>query len=255
VTVPPEGYILCTNPRSGSTLLCELLAQAGAGTPDSFFMETPGTEWETAWGLPAPGTLPPRAQARTHLAAALRAGRGATGVFGLRLMRRDLPRLLAMLDLVHPDQPDDRARIEAAFGPVRFLHLTRADRLAQAVSLVRAQQTGLWHIAPDGTEIERLAPPAPPVYDRDRIAGELARLTDWDRGWTDWFAARDIAPLSIDYDALAADPAATVARICAALGLPAPDRARLVPPVARLADATSRDWIARFRRETGESPA
>ena len=247
----PAGYILCANPRSGSTLLCDLLGTAGAGAPDSFFMENPGAEWEAAWGLPTPGTLPPAEEARAHLAAALRAGRGGTPVFGARLMRRDLPRLMAMLALAHSGLPTDRARIEAAFGPTLFIHLTRADRLAQAVSLIKAQQTGLWHIGPDGHEIERLSPPAPPVYDRERIATELARFTALDAAWTDWFAAQGIEPLRLDYDALARDPAATVTTLCSALGLPAPDPARLTPGVAPLADATSRDWIARFRAETG----
>ena len=29
----------------------------------------------------------------------------------------------------------------------------------------KAQQTGLWHIAPDGTELERVAPAQEPHYD------------------------------------------------------------------------------------------
>ena len=33
-----ESYVLCTSPRSGSTLLCKLLAATGvAGNPDSYF--------------------------------------------------------------------------------------------------------------------------------------------------------------------------------------------------------------------------
>lgn len=245
---PPRSYILCTNPRSGSTLVCEMLTALGtAGAPDSFFMADPGADWAAAWGLPRPGTLAPQAEARAHLDAALNAGRAGGAVFGLRLMHRDLARLMALIDLAHPGQPDDRARITVAFGPTLFVHLTRADRLAQAVSWVKAQQTGLWHIAPDGTELERLAPPAAPIYDRARIARELARVEADERGWSGWFAAEGIEPLRLDYDALAADPAGSVARICAALGLPAPDPARLVPPLAPLADATNRDWIARFK--------
>ena len=34
---------------------------------------------------------------------------------------------------------------------------SRENKLAQAVSLIKAEQTGLWHIAPDGTELERVA--------------------------------------------------------------------------------------------------
>src|SRR5690606_11950628 len=32
-----EAYIICGTPRSGSTLLCGLLEDAGCGVPDSYF--------------------------------------------------------------------------------------------------------------------------------------------------------------------------------------------------------------------------
>jgi trehalose 2-sulfotransferase len=44
----------------------------------------------------------------------------------------------------------------------------------QAVSLVKAEQSGRWHIAPEGTEIERLATPEELQYDFKWIQRELA---------------------------------------------------------------------------------
>ncbi len=245
-----DSFILCATPRSGSTLLCELLTATGvAGRPDSFFMQDPGAEWERAWGLPpAKGEGTP-AHARAFLQAARNAGRGATPVFGLRLMQRDLGRLLALTALAHPGLPGDLARLTAAFGETLFIHLTRADKLAQAVSRVKAEQTGLWHRAPDGTEIERLSPPAPPRYDPARIAKVLAELEHGDAAWQAWFTAQGIIPLQLTYQALAADPEAEVARLCAALGQTLPPGLDLRPPVAPLADATNADWIARFRAD------
>jgi LPS sulfotransferase NodH len=241
-----DGYILCATPRTGSTLLCDLLAGVpGAGAPDSFFMENPGAEWEQAWGLPGSEGLTPEARARAHLQAARAAGRGDGGLFGLRLMRRDVPRLMGMIDLVHPGQPDDRSRLRAAFGEVLCIHLRREDRLAQAVSLVKAEQTGLWHIAPDGREVERLAPARPPVYDRARIAGVLAELEDFDRAWDEWFAAQGIEPLRISYERLAEAPGLVLGEICGRLGLAAPGPVQ--PGVGRLADAVSADWMRRYR--------
>ncbi|MFC3179748.1 Stf0 family sulfotransferase [Cypionkella sinensis] len=245
-----NSYIICGTPRSGSTLLCGMLtAMQTMGAPDSFFMRDVDPIWAQAWGLPARGDLDDGAYGRAFLAAVIAAGRGPSDVFGLRLMWESLVDLQAMLAAVHPGLDSDRARLRAAFGEVVFVHLTRDDKLAQAVSLVRAEQTGLWHMAPDGTELERLSPPAAPQYDRARIAAILAALEQDDASWHSWFAAQDIQPLRLRYHDLAADPQAAVTRICAAVGVAAPALGSLQPEVAKLADAVNADWIARYRAE------
>jgi LPS sulfotransferase NodH len=245
-----DSYILCATPRSGSTLLCDLLATTGiAGEPDSYFMDNVDPAWAGRWGLPAREGKAKAAHARRFLDAVLKAGRGETPVFGLRLMHRNLGDILAMSDRAFPGLATDSARLRAAFGDILFVHLARRDRLAQAVSLVKAEQTGLWHIAQDGTEVERLAPPQPPAYDFDRIAATLSDLEAQNAGWTAWFAAEGITPFPLWYEDLSADPAGAVVRICRALGTPAPDLGRLAPTVAKLADATSADWVRRFHAD------
>ncbi len=245
-----DSYILCTTPRSGSTLLCDLLAATGtAGDPDSYFMDYVDPVWASRWGLPAREGKDEAADARRFLDAVLKAGRGETPVFGLRLMPRNLGDVLAMTGRAFPGLATDSARLRAAFGDILFVHLARRDRLAQAVSLVKAEQTGLWHIAPDGTEVERLAPPRPPTYDFDRIAATIADLDTQNAGWTAWFTAEGITPLPLWYEDLSAEPARAVACICGALGTPAPNLGRLTPTVAKLADATSADWVRRFRAD------
>ncbi|MEZ0335372.1 MAG: Stf0 family sulfotransferase, partial [Gemmatimonadales bacterium] len=122
-------------------------------------------------------------------------------------------------------------------------------KLGQAISLVKAEQTGLWHVAPDGTEIERLAPPQEPQYDFARLHREVAKLEAYDAAWHAWFDAQGIVPLRIGYESLSADPAATLIRVCAALGLPSPDAEDVKPGVAKLADATSLDWTRRYRAD------
>lgn len=243
------GYILCATPRSGSTLLCGLLAQAGAGDPHSYFRAEDIAEWAEHWGVPPRDQAGPGAFGQAYLEAAIAAGRGGTPVFGLRLMHESLAGLIRVLDGRDPGQPHDRARLERAFGPLVFVHLTRGDRLAQAVSLIKARQTGLWHIAPDGTELERTAPPVAPRFDADEIARTAQALAAADRGWEAWFAAEGIAPLRLRYEDLAADPLAALARVCAALGRDVP--AGVTPGVARLADAGTQDWLARMRAAGG----
>ena len=250
----PDGYVICGTPRTGSTLLCDLLAWTKrAGDPDSFFRFQIIDWWAEEWGLPRRDTMDRTEFDAAYLAAAIEAGKGGTPVFGLRLMRENLEELSALLDRLFPSLPSDRARLERAFGPLLYIHLTRRDKLAQAVSLVKAQQTGLWHIAPDGTEIERLSPPQEPRYDVDALRRVLAELESYDAAWSGWFEEQGISPLRIDYDSLSADPAAVLAVICGALGIEAPEAGRVTPGVARLSDETSLEWMRRYRLddETG----
>ncbi len=243
-----KSYIICGTPRSGSTLLCDVLAATkAAGAPDSFFMRDVDPVWARAWDLPERSDLSDAAYGAAYLAAAIKAGSGQTGVFGLRLMRENLGDVARMIDAVYPGLASDRARLRAAFGEVLFVHLSRADKLAQAVSLIKAEQSGLWHIGPDGSEAERLSPPQKPRYDFARIRAVVAELQALDAAWLHWFAAQGIAPLRISYDSLAADPVAEVARICAALGVVEPVAASLRPGVAKLADAVSTDWMRQYR--------
>ena len=245
-----DAYILCGTPRTGSTLLCSLLASTKmTGNPDSFFARRFMPEWAEEWGLPNPETLSEREFESIYLDAAIRAGKAGTGIFGLRLMRENLGEFSEILDRIHPGLASDKARFESAFGAVLYIHLSRENKLAQAVSLVKAEQTGLWHIAPDGTEIERLAPPQEPKYDFERIRRVLAGLESYDVAWDTWFAEQGISPLRVGYESLSADPAGTLARICETLGVKPPDTGDVKPGVAILSDETSLDWMRRFQMD------
>jgi len=242
-----DGYIICGTPRTGSTLLCGLLASTKtAGDPHSFYRRQDKAEWAEEWKLPRPETMSAHDFDVAYLQAAIRAGKGGTDVFGLRLMRENLDELSAILDRIFPGLPSDKARFEKAFGRVLYIHLSRENKLAQAVSLIKAEQTGLWHIAPDGTEVERVAPPQEPRYDFERIQRELAELEAYDAAWNIWFTAQGIVPLRIGYERLSVDPAATLASICEALGVPSPNATEIKPGVAKLSDAISLDWIRRY---------
>ena len=113
---------------------------------------------------------------------------------------------------------------------------------------MKAKQSGLWHMATDGTEIERLSAPADPVYDREAIADQLEASFRMDAEWAAWFAQERIAPLRITYDALSEDPHGVRAQVLAALGL-AYEAERVAVPVAKLADGLNVEWAERFRRE------
>lgn len=241
--MPPAAYILCTSPRSGSTLLCALLRDNGvAGHPKSYFHRPSLPEWR------ADLDLGPDAPRSAIFAEATRQGRGATDIFGLRLQRHSAPFFFDQLRDMHPDAASDTQAVAAQFGPTRYLYLHRQDKLDQAVSLVRASQSGLWHRKADGSELERTAPAQALRYDRAAIAQELEAVTGYDAAWEDWFTTEGVTPLRLDYDALSADPGATLAR--ALTFLERPMGAPVPPATSKLSDAINADWVARFKADT-----
>ncbi|MBV9326405.1 MAG: sulfotransferase domain-containing protein [Chloroflexi bacterium] len=104
-----DAYLICGTPRTGSTLLCDLLRSTGvAGRPDSYFRLQDQLAWAERWHLPRgeDGAF----DYADYLQAAQAAGRSANGVFALRVMWGTLDEIVA-----------------------------------QAVSWARAEQTHFWH--------------------------------------------------------------------------------------------------------------
>ncbi len=245
-----DSYIICTSPRSGSTLLCRLLSQTGvAGHPGSYFHEPSLKSWLGYYDLPITSTGSERELLDGVFRAAIAEGSGNTGIFGLRLQRHSFDFFLEKLAVLQPSLSRDSQRLAAVFGRVSFIHLTRRDKLEQAISYVKADQSGLWHVSSDGTELERLASPRAPTYDADRINDQLERFLAYDRDWNTWFDREQIEPLRITYEALSDAPEKTLGTVLDFLGLDREAAYGVKPDVAKMADGTSRQWFDRFREE------
>ena len=245
-----QAYMICGTPRSGSTLLCDLCAGSGvAGRPNSFYRRESMTHFAAEFGVPSPSGIDGPGFDRAYLEALLRDGKGGTPVLGIRMMWPSVVEASRRLDGLFPGFSSDAARFERAFGTLVYLMLSRDDKVAQAVSRLKAEQTGLWHRAADGSERERSAPPRPPVYDGDRIEHFLTEALAHEAEWRRWFGAEGISPVPLSYEALSADPRAGLANVLSAIGQD-PERASSVEvKTARLADAESVAWAKRFRAE------
>jgi trehalose 2-sulfotransferase len=241
------ALIVCASPRTGSTLLCGLLASSGvAGRPESYFRAEDRDEYAGDWGLARDATG--RFDFARYLAAARVAATTRNGVAAIRVMGPTRQELLTDLGALWPDRRDDLALLGRAFGRVRFLHLTRADRLAQAVSRVRAQQTGLWHRF-GGKEERDPGKPRRARHDRAAIARYVAEAEAEASGWARWFDRHGIRPIRVGYEALASSPVPETLRILQELGLDMPPGIRIAASSRRLADRTTAAWIARYRAE------
>ena len=109
-----------------------------------------------------------------------------------------------------------------AFGPLRLVHLRRADVVGQAVSWARAEQSGYWQ---DGDRSL-----AQPRFDLDQIADLVRTIWEHNAGWSRWFAEQGVEPHSVTYEDVIGDPRQAVQRILDHLGI---ELARNRRPAAR----------------------
>ncbi len=158
-------------------------------------------------------------------------------MFGAKLMWGYFPDLLARLGTT-PEGPAVEV-LRERFGPLSWVHVTRADKVAQAVSLWRAVQTRAWS-ADD-------APQREPVYDARGIAHLRDQLIAHDAAWRSWFAAKGLRPHVVEYERFAADHAATLRGVLVHLGLEVGHIPE--PPMHRQGDERSDRWVARFNEE------
>ncbi|MEM0946359.1 MAG: Stf0 family sulfotransferase [Pseudomonadota bacterium] len=246
-----QSYMICTTPRSGSTLLCKLLQATGvAGCPNSHFHAPSVDAWLSAYGLQNTNFASSEEALQAVFRAAIDRGTGSTDVFGLRMQRGSFEYFMGQLTVLHPGVGDAVSRLRATFGPTLFIHLTRSDKLGQAISRLRAEQSGLWHKWADGRVLERQQPVRRVGYDARAIADHIKELTALDTAWNDWFTSEGIEPLRIQFDALCANPQGTLANVLSKLDLDPRLANKVETPTARLADAETREWRDRFAAES-----
>lgn len=231
-------------------MLCDLMSATGVlGRPQSFYRPESIPDWASRSGINhEPGS---EAFEKAYLSAIRKEGADTTGTFGLRLMWDTMEGLIDRLSLLFPDQQNHADLFECAFGPPLYIHLVREDKVAQAVSLVRAKQSGLWHLASDGSVRQGFKDPSPITYDARAIENEVSSLNQDDTAWQAWFAEQGLSPFETTYEALSADSQTVIADLLSEVGHDPTLAEKVEPRTAKMADDDSRQWVARYRQETG----
>ena len=241
-----DSYLICATPRTGSTLLCGLLASTNvAGQPESYFRQPDEQSWAARWDIvrASDGGL----EYSEFVRAAISAGRTDNGVFGARIMWGTLDHLFDRLASVYPAYAGgDFDLLSLAFGHTSFIYLHRDDLLAQAVSWHRAEQTNVWHQV--GRE-ESKRPEREPRFDFDQICKLVQTIEEHNSAWRAWFASVGIQPHIVRYEDLNADPVGIACEIIDFLGLKIPPGHLIETRNRRLADELNAQWIDRYRAE------
>ena len=241
-----DAYLICATPRTGSSLLCGLLDSAGvAGHPESYFRAPDEQEWAARWGIASPSGAFGYAG---YVQAAIAAGRTGNGVFAARIMWGTLDEVVAKLAPVYPGRAgSDIDVLNRAFGRTRFVYLWRADVVAQAVSLLRAEQTNVWFETEQAEQEPRQEPEQEPRFDFGQIHDRVQLIEEHNTAWRQWFACAGIQPHVVRYEDLDADPVGIARGVLGFLGLRLPPGRQIVVQHRRLADELSAQWAGRYR--------
>ena len=133
-------------------------------------------------------------------------------------------------------------------GQLHVVRLVRRDTLRQAISWVRAQQTGVWsrhrteHVRASNQTLS---------YDPVVLKEAVDRLNHQNSSWEEVLSQWRVPKLVIVYEELATEYTATIARVLEFLGLPVGRVSRELPVLAKQSDEITEEWVARALCDLG----
>jgi LPS sulfotransferase NodH/glycosyltransferase involved in cell wall biosynthesis len=232
---PRRSIVICGTPRSGSALLCEALNNTGlAGRPaypSSFSFDVPH----------AGGLTPAAHLERLHMMIEERCS--PNGVFAAAFSLERWQNL--MRALAGGDDGKGAEGLDDALPMTSIIWVRRRDRLRQAVSWVRAMQTGLWRRTPDLAGLAMLRS----RFDAAAITARVSEIDAQDVRWRELFASLKQTPTVVWYEDLARDYEGTAIRVLSSLKIPVPpDLVFGERRLMRQADEVTDAWVRRMTR-------
>ena len=257
--VPPAtSYLLCANQRSGSTLLCRALSDTGvAGHPMEYFLTGGPNDFPDGWTFWEEGPLAQEHGVRDReefLQVVYDVGSTGNGVFGAKLMWNNVPWVLAKFHEMKTYSGMTRAEVlHAAFPDLHVVHLTRRDRVRQAISWARAAQDGVWVVSDE----EPARPAGDPSYVAEFIAGLEGLIVDGEQGWRDLYGELGLVPYEVVYEDLLTDDGYENALRGILRHLGVDDADVRVPPrrTHRQTDTINEQWVERYLQDRADSIA
>ena len=205
-----QSYIICSAPRTGSTLLAFTLAKQGIGVPLEYLNIIGNPELQgfmlRMFDLNQDHklTINNLAQLKLlrskYLEKVLKRRTTPNGYFGVKIFGHHLQRM-------YPDQTSLVPVVEQLNTPVKYIHLWRGDICEMAVSYYFAQVRQQWHSEMN----KRRSNNQTPQYDFEKLLYYLQFLHEVQEAWK--VLLKDIDPnkiLSMNYQNLTQDFTNTV---------------------------------------------
>lgn len=243
--IPSLTYVICTAPRSGSTLLAQgLSATQLAGRPAEYFDVMPQNEqnWLTRLAIRQPAE---------YLDKVIAEATTANGICGLKIHWHQFEVFEAKLATAlegalgaAPAIPlTELMRLK--FGEVRYVWLRRRNKVAQAISYYRARHSGVWWDFKESSAAPAINHPA--EFDFALIDHHVALCTDFDRQWETHFRRSGIRPFNLVYEEFSSGYEVTIRDVLRFLGVPGGGAPLPEPRLRRQADDASLEWERRYR--------
>ena len=105
---------------------------------------------------------------------------------------------------------------------VKFIWLTRRNKIKQAISLLKARKTSQWHIYNEQGSLELKKLKTIPSH-KD-LSESLIEVAANDSIWDDFFSKNNIIPLSLIYEDLIEKPEKSIKEIIGFLGIKEPNK-------------------------------
>jgi len=219
-------YIICTNPRTGSTLLAETLMSTGlCGTNvrEHFNAQRFGHIHRTVTDIPA------------YIERTFAEHETASGASGLKIHWDQLTYLKHVWHRI-AGVPIDEAFILQQFPPhTRHIYLYRRNKLDQAISYYIAIKTVQWSSRQVTGRTVR-----PSMWSSLAILYYVRMFERNDVAWLQYFKRYNIAPYHVVYEDLQAAPDAVTRDVCNFLGVIVPRDIQLSTSLEKQANDLSR---------------
>jgi LPS sulfotransferase NodH len=259
--------VICSQPRTGSWLLCEALRSTGiAGLPEEYFRQD--WAWQYAWNqtleadhridywppAAAKGTTwpePDTVDADGYAEAVRRIAATDNGVMAVKLHLLQFRQFTERFRASGMPVPTTEATLRSWFPNPRYVLLTRRDQLRQATSYYRAMESNDWWERGGrtrSTEIGRKQPATRPQPDLAQIEILRRGLVAEEQQWRQILADAQVPALELAYEDLSADPQSAVTQILRYLELDdvAPDMEAV--DLTRQADELTERTVERYHR-------
>jgi LPS sulfotransferase NodH len=233
---PKATYVICSTPRSGSGLLCRGLVAAGAGgVPAEYLNPRQRQPLADRWGCGSSIEAYSRALRRRRTDDA--------GTFGIKVHWNQVAALCderaAAGDPVEP-----AALLEELFPGAVYVHILRLDLTRQAISLWRAEHSGVWAERIGSKPAQR----RPPRYRYRQIRTCRDEIAAQEAEWIRFFRTAAIDPVEVIYEDLDAAFGTETERVLRAIGVKV--RSELVEPDGRRqSDAATGELAEQFLRD------
>jgi LPS sulfotransferase NodH len=255
VLTPERSYVVCGTQRSGTTLLCWALTDTDhLGRPGEYFIDGDPSQFPPGWKFWEDGPIAQEHGITTRqefVELVYRLGTTDNAVFGIKLMWNNLPWVTRRLQALPQFQGlGSAALLPEVFPGLHLVHITRRDRVGQAISWAKAAQDGVWVATDDAPA----TPTGQPVYDFGLINGLERLIVEGENGWRDVFRELDLEPYEVHYEDLAIPDGyqAAILGVAAHLGVELTAVRMPQPRSHRQADHVNEDWRQRYLEDLAE---